>query len=485
MSDSSKPDLAKDNWALAALEGSDLAAWSWDVAADRVELSISWSELLGETRRLTITSSKNLAALVHPDDLPQVMSVLESAVRGRSPAYDVEHRVRTASGSYRWIQSRGKVLKRDAAGHALLVTGTNADITARRHAEDMLAARELQLRLVVDSVPAMIVEVDADDRIRYANRTFADYFGIEPETVAGQTIGAAVGAAAYERFSAHSERMRRGERIIYERVLVRPGRPDAQLLIRIVPRMHRGYEYLGCYVMLEDVTESRHLERMKEEFINTVSHELRTPLNSIRASLDRIAAGGPAQDLAEVIATARSSCERLVRLVTDILDLQRLRAGQPLPGRAAPLVLADEVRAAAAANESLASEAGVALKVDAPAAPILVAASADRLAQLVTNLVANALKHSSRGGSVDISIERLERSARVSVRDYGPGVPADFEPQLFQKFTHGQAADGKQRGGTGLGLAISKAIAEQMNGRVGFAPADGPGAVFWFELPLA
>jgi signal transduction histidine kinase len=105
--------------------------------------------------------------------------------------------------------------------------------------------------------------------------------------------------------------------------------------------------------------------------------------------------------------------------------------------------------------------------------------------QLVTNLVANALKHSARGDTVDIAVERGDGCARVSVRDRGPGVPAEFQAQLFQQFAQGQAADGKRRAGTGLGLAICKALAEQMNGRVGFQAPHGPGAQFWFELPAA
>jgi signal transduction histidine kinase len=271
--------------------------------------------------------------------------------------------------------------------------------------------------------------------------------------------------------------------VTYERVMVRPGRAEARLLIQVVPRIERGGDYAGCYLMLEDVTERRRLEQMKEQFINTVTHELRTPLHSIRASLDQIAASDPSAGAAQQIATARASCERLVRLVSDILDYQRVRAGQPLPAQSTLLDLSAQVREAAAANESLAREAGIALQVAAPV-PIFVSAHADRVAQLVTNLVANALKHSSHGDTVDISVGQRGHCARVSVRDRGPGVPADFQPQLFQQFSQAQAADGKQRGGTGLGLAISKAIAQQMNGKIGFEPADGPGAVFWFELPL-
>ena len=473
-----------DSWFRAALEGADLAAWVWDVAADRVTLSESWADILGAPRRETVTSSRELASLVHPDDLPQVLSVLEAAVRGRTPAYDVEHRVRAANGAYRWIQSRGKVAERDAVGRALRLTGTNADITARHRAEEMLAARELQLRLVTDSVPAMIVELDANDRIRYCNSNYAAHSGKSAEALIGQTLVEAIGLSACERFNEHRAVIRRGKPVLYERTDVRPDRPEAQLLIHVVPRMHRNRDYVGCYLMIEDITERRRLEAMKEDFIRTVSHELRMPLKSIRASLDRIASGGATDELPGLVTTARASCERLVRLVNDILDYQRLRAGQLLPGDAGPLDLCAQLREAVAANESLAQEARVSLRLAAPPGPVLVSAIADRVTQLVTNLVGNALKHSAPGDVVEISIERRNGCARVSVRDHGPGVPAGFEPQLFQQFSQAQASDGRRREGTGLGLAICKAIAEQMQGRVGFEPAEGGGAVFWFELPL-
>ena len=476
-------DSKDDSWLRAALEGADLAAWVWDVAADRVKLSESWLEMLGEPRREITVHRRDLASFVHPDDLARVLAVLDAVLRGRTSAYDVEHRVRTAGGSYRWIQSRGKVTARDAAGRPLWLTGTNADITARRRAEEMLAARELQLRLVSDSVPAMIVELDAEDRIRYCNSKYAGHAGKSAETLIGQTLAQAVDQADFERFAEQRSRIRAGQPVTYERVMVRPGRPEAQLLIQIVPRLERGRDYAGCTLMIVDITERRQLEKMKEDFIRTVSHELRTPLKSIGASLDRIAAGGTAGELAALVATARASCERLVRLVNDILDYQRLRAGHRLPGASAPVELAAQVREAVAATESLAREAGVTLHVAAPRAPVLVSAVADRVTQLVTNLVGNALKHSARGDTVEISVARGGGRARVSVRDRGPGVPADFQPQLFQEFA--QADEGAKRGGTGLGLAICKAIAEQMNGRIGFEPAEGAGAVFWFELPEA
>src|SRR5882672_2258037 len=109
-------DSSTDSWLRGALAGSDLAAWVWDVPADTVKLSESWRELLGEPPAESVVQRPELAALVHPDDLARVLSVLDAVRRGRTPAYDIEHRVRIAGGSYRWIESRGKVTERDAGG---------------------------------------------------------------------------------------------------------------------------------------------------------------------------------------------------------------------------------------------------------------------------------------------------------------------------------------------------------------------------------
>jgi PAS domain S-box-containing protein len=477
-------DSSADSWLRGALAGSDLAAWVWDVPSDTVKLSENWLQMLGEPPAEVTVQRKDLAPLVHPDDLPHLLSVLDSVRRGRTPAYDIEHRVRVAGGTWRWIECRGKVAESDAAGRPLVVTGTNADITMRRRAEELLAARELQLRLVSDSVPAMIVELDARDRIRYSNARYAAFFGKSSESLIGQTFAQAVDQNAWERYAEHRERIRAGHAVSYERTLVRPGQPEVRLHVQIVPKAVRGSEYAGCYLMAEDVTERQRLAKMKEDFIRSVTHEVRTPLQSVRAALAQIAAAEPSHELEPTVAAARANCDRLIRMVNDVLDYQRLRAGHRLPGGKEKIDLRAQVREAVAASTSLAREAGIELRVAEPAVPILLSADPDRVIQLVTNLVANALKHSAKGDAVDISIERGDGHARVNVRDRGPGVPADFQGKLFKQFARGQAADGKQRAGTGLGLAICKALAEQRNGRVGFAPAAGSGAVFWFELPV-
>ncbi|HEV2078568.1 MAG TPA: CHASE3 domain-containing protein [Allosphingosinicella sp.] len=239
--------------------------------------------------------------------------------------------------------------------------------------------------------------------------------------------------------------------------------------------------------IVRDVTERKRVEMMKTEFVSTVSHELRTPLTSIAGSFGLLA-GGAAGELpqraAALIKIAHSNSERLVRLINDILDIEKIESGkmdfdiQPVP----LFPLAEQV---IQANAAYANEYGVSLRLDAKDEGATVLADPDRLVQVLTNLISNAAKFSPKGEEVVITIEPGTRTHRISVADKGPGISDDFKTRIFSKFAQADASDTREKGGTGLGLSIVRQIVLGLGGSVSFDTEESQGTTFHVDLPAA
>ncbi|MGH6727243.1 MAG: sensor histidine kinase [Pseudolabrys sp.] len=226
---------------------------------------------------------------------------------------------------------------------------------------------------------------------------------------------------------------------------------------------------------------------MHDEFIATVSHELRTPMTSIAGSLGLMiggAAGILPAPATHLIAIAHTNCLRLVRLVNDILDIKKLESGQ-MDFRLQRCSARSLVEQAIEANRGFADGYSVRLRLDAATEAFDVEVDPDRFVQIITNLLSNALKFSPVGAEVVVSIESRGDNVHIAVRDYGPGIPANFKPRVFEKFTQAKIANGRQKSGTGLGLHIVREIVMHMRGQIGFDDAPGGGTIFFVDLPSA
>jgi signal transduction histidine kinase len=244
-------------------------------------------------------------------------------------------------------------------------------------------------------------------------------------------------------------------------------------------------EARGLLRALRYATERKRLERLKEEFVSTVSHELRTPLTSISGSLRLLtsnAAGNLPRPMARLLAIAHSNSQRLVRLVNDILDIEKMEAGRVVFNfRRADV--RSVVKQAIDANQGFAEDYGVRIRLKDGSIAADVRADPDRLLQVVTNLLSNAVKFSPTDGEVVVAIEKEPDVVRITVRDHGPGIPIDFKPFIFDKFAQADAGNDRKKGGTGLGLSIAKQIVDRLGGEVGFADAPGGGTIFHVQLP--
>jgi len=236
---------------------------------------------------------------------------------------------------------------------------------------------------------------------------------------------------------------------------------------------------------LRYAAERKRLERLKDEFVSTVSHELRTPLTSITGSLGLLmgnAAGNLPTPMARLLTIAHTNSQRLVRLVNDILDIEKMEAGRVV-FNFSRVEVRTLVAQAIEANRGFAEGYGVRIRLEEALAGADVRADPDRLLQVVTNLLSNAIKFSPPDGEVVVAIKKGADVVRVTVRDHGQGIPVDFRPLIFQKFAQADAGDARQKGGTGLGLSIVKQIVDRLSGEVGFADAPGGGTIFHVQLP--
>lgn len=236
---------------------------------------------------------------------------------------------------------------------------------------------------------------------------------------------------------------------------------------------------------ITDISDRKAIEQLKSEFVSTVSHELRTPLTSIKGALSIVKSGsisGDPERLQSLMEIAFSNVSRLELLINDILDIEKIEAGK-IKLNLQPIDIMNFVDQAIEVNKGFGDEFGVRFIHINSDQPALVKADQARLMQVLTNLMSNAAKFSPRGSDVILEVSRCDQTVRVAVKDNGPGVPEEFQANLFDKFSQADGSDSRKIGGTGLGLSIAKALVEQHGGTIGFETEVGVGSTFFFDLP--
>jgi PAS domain S-box-containing protein len=345
-----------------------------------------------------------------------------------------------------------------------------------------------KFRLAVEACPNGMLMMDSAGRILLANTEIERLFGYQHSELFDQTIEILLPERLHgmhlrhrAAFARHPEHRPLG----HNRRLLCRHRDGSELPVEIGLYPINSGKAVLVLSMIIDITERRRMDRLKDEFVSTVSHELRTPLTSIAASLGLLtggAAGTLPEPAARLIHIAESNSKRLVRLINDILDIQKIESGQVSfkfkRFDARPLV-----EHLIEASRGYADGFHVHLRLDAEAAAGEMYADPDRLSQVITNLLSNAIKFSPPDGEVVVAIEQHEHSVRIAVRDHGQGIPRLFRSHVFEKFAQADASDAGQKTGTGLGLSIVQQIVSRLGGTVGFDGAIGGGTIFCIELP--
>jgi PAS domain S-box-containing protein len=359
----------------------------------------------------------------------------------------------------------------------------------REKTEEQLRERETRMRTIFENVVDGILTTNEQGIIESFNRAAEDMFGYSASEVTGKNVSMLTPATHQTRHDGYIGDYLKGResKIIGTGREVEGMRKDGSTfpLDIAITEMWLGDDRHFCSIM-RDITERKKVDRMKNEFISTVSHELRTPLTSIRGALGLVS-GGTAGELPEkaqpLVDIAAKNCDRLIRLINDILDIEKIEANK-MEFDLRPLALMPLVEHTVESNRMYATEHGANIVVSDELPGAIVLVDEDRFTQVLTNLLSNAAKYSPEGGTIGVTARTCSGGVRVSVSDEGPGIPEEFHEHIFSKFSQADGSDTRKRGGTGLGLSITRAIVEKLGGQISFETQEDKGTTFHVDLPL-
>jgi two-component system, OmpR family, sensor histidine kinase VicK len=398
--------------------------------------------------------------------------------------------VRRSDGVYRRIAFRSR--RMDMHGERSFLVNHGVDITEQHDAEEALHLATRQRELILKAVGDGIYGIDLAGRLTFINEAAARALGYQPEQLTGRDVHEIIhhshsdGTPYSKATSPILQAMRKREAIrMRDEVFWRADGSSIPVEYTASPLIEDG-RISGMVIAFQDISERRRLEKMKDEFISTVSHELRTPLTSLRASLGLISSGAldkRPEKQKQMVDMAIGNCDRLVRIVNDILDFEKVEKGR-LPLRRVPVEGVDLLRRAADVAHSAAADAHISFRIEA--VPGAAVADEDRVLQVLNELVGNALKFSPPHTLIRLSAQPMgEQEICFSVEDQGQGIAPEKLEHVFDRFQQGDASDTRALGGTGLGLALCRSIVEQHGGRIWAESKPGLGSRFQFTLPSA
>ena len=370
--------------------------------------------------------------------------------------------------------------------------GIGSDITKRKQDEKELRS----MTQVLESAVEGISQLDTQGCYVQVNPAYATMVGYQPEEMIGMNWQTTVHPDDLAKMLNAYEQMLAQGKVEVEAKAVRKDGSTFDKQLTMISVFDAQQQFIGHYCFMKDISERREVERLKDEFISVVSHELRTPLTSISAALDLLA-GGVLQtqpdEAQRMLNIAANNTDRLVRLINDILDIERIESGKITMVKQSCNV-ADLMTQAIDVVQEMADQAEIQLEVQPLSVQVL--ADSDRIIQVLTNLLSNAIKFSPIRSTISLTAEIKEYDPSIfalqpasyvlfKVQDQGRGIPADKLESIFERFQQVDASDSRQRGGTGLGLAICRSILQQHGGQIWATSTLGVGSTFWFTLPIS
>uniref|UniRef100_A0A832M3Y7 histidine kinase n=1 Tax=Oscillatoriales cyanobacterium SpSt-402 TaxID=2282168 RepID=A0A832M3Y7_9CYAN len=445
---------------------------------------------------------------IHPDDRDRIERALQQERQGSN--FNEEYRFIRPDGEIRWLKSQAFPIQ-DEANTIVRIVGTVEDITERKQIEEALRDSEERFRRAFDDAPIGISLVCPTGQFLKVNAHYCSLLGYTEEELLALTFQEITHSADLKTDEEGFRQLLSGEIRSFQmekRYITKQGM-TIPVLMNVAPIRDHDGRVIYCVGHIQDIRDRLRVEQMKEEFISVVSHELRTPLTSIRGALGILETGvfSDRPDKAKhMLQIAINNSDRLVRLVDEILSLERLDSGK------VQLVIeqcqvADLMQQAIDGIQAIADQAAVTLSLTPLSATLW--AAPDALVQTLTNLLSNAIKFSSPGNTVWLKAEIGNQESGIgnrekklsltppplhssppspfllfSVKDQGRGIPAEKLDIIFEKFQQVDVSDCRKKAGTGLGLAICKNIVQQHGGQIWVESTVGQGSTFYFTIPL-
>lgn len=463
------------------------------VAVDR-EHNILYANSL--TAILLSLDSAELTGKTLEQTMPRLLEIVESALSdvlegGDSQQFDCYY-----DDSDKWLELD---IHPTLQGASMSLR----DITEQKHNAEMLSHTLGLKNAILNSANFTIIATDVDGTVMSFNRAAERVLGYSAEEMIGKQTPIVFHDPEEIALRARdlSEELEQPIAPGFEAfvALARRGIPDEQewtyirrdgtripVLLSITEMTDEQGRCIGFLGIGVDITERKRIERIRDEFVSTVSHELRTPLTSIRGSLGLLTGnlGGKLPEQAHsLIEIAARNTERLLHLINDILDINKIESGK-MAFNYEPVTLPGFLQQAIENNLSYARQFNVDLVLSDALPGVDLYADEHRLMQVMNNLLSNAIKFSSADSRVEVDANLQNHFVRISVTDHGKGISEDFRDKVFQRFSQADASDSRATGGTGLGLSIARAIVEQHGGQISYVSQPGIGTTFYFDLPV-
>lgn len=446
------------------------------------------------------TDATCIFSVLHPSDLGWISESISSSAASLKD-WTASYRVNHPRRGEIWVRGEARPERLDNG--ATLWNGYIQEIT-----EEKLAAIKLQdinaLReAIFDAASISIISTDPKGLIKTFNQGAENLLGYSaaevidiltpvlfhlPEEIVARAknLSQEFGVEIKPGFDVFTIKSREGDEDECEWTFVRKDGSRVPVILSASALRGADGEITGYLGLARDISEIKRIDRMKSEFISTVSHELRTPLTAISGALGIIvngAAGAIPDTATKMLNIAHKNSLRLIHLVNDLLDMEKLTAGKmhfELKSQTIVPIVVQSLEA----NSAYAAQYNVKFKLNNQVRDdVRVSVDAQRLQQVLANFLSNAAKFSPPEEVIELRIENVYNTVRVSVIDKGPGIPEEFRNRIFQKFSQADSSDTRQKGGTGLGLAICKEIIERMGGKIGFVSDGIKGSQFYFDIP--